>query len=212
MTPGDGWPVDPAMIAPFLAAMALVELTPGPNMVWLAVLTLAQGRASGLRAVAGVTLGLAIYMTAAAFGVGSAIAAAPGLYDLLRLAGVVYLLWLAIDAWRDADDEDVQPGATPFVRGLVANLLNPKAALFYVTLLPGFIDPARAPFRTQALMFGASHIVISVIVHAGIVFGAAHVATWLARGADAWRAVRLRRIAAVGIGLVAIWLWWETRR
>lgn len=60
MTPGDGWPVDPAMIAPFLAAMALVELTPGPNMVWLAVLTLAQGRASGLRAVAGVTLGLAI--------------------------------------------------------------------------------------------------------------------------------------------------------
>jgi threonine/homoserine/homoserine lactone efflux protein len=212
MTPADGWPVDPAMIAPFLAAMALVELTPGPNMVWLAALTMAQGRAAGLRAVAGVTLGLTIYMLAAVVGLAGAIAAAPGVYDLLRFAGVAYLLWLAFDAWRDADDEDVEPGATPFVRGLVANLLNPKAALFYVTLLPGFIDPARASFPSQALVFGGAHIAISVAIHTGIVFGAAQVASLLSGRGDRARAIRLRRIAAVGIGLVAIWLWWETRR
>ena len=212
MTPADGWPVDPAMIAPFMAAMVLVELTPGPNMVWLAALTLAQGRGAGLRAVAGVTLGLAVYMLGAVVGVSGAIAAAPVLYEALRLAGVIYLLWLAVDAWRDADGAQVESDGTPFVRGLVANLLNPKAALFYVTLLPGFIDPARASFQSQALIFGSTHIALSVLVHAGIVFGAAHVASLLAGPGDPARAMRLRRIAAVGIGLVAIWLWWETRR
>jgi len=212
MTPAVSWPIEPAMIAPFLAAMVLVELTPGPNMVWLAALTMAQGRTAGLRAVAGVTLGLTIYMCAAVVGLAGAIAAAPGVYDVLRVAGVVYLLWLAYDAWRQADAEDVAAGATPFVRGLVANILNPKAALFYVTLLPGFIDPARASFQSQALVFGGAHIAISVAIHALIVFAAAHVALLLGEGGDRTRAHRLRRIAAVGIALVAIWLWWETRR
>ncbi len=68
MIPHSAWPVDPAVIGPFLLAVALIELTPGPNMGWLALVSVARGRLAGFAAVAGVTLGLAIWMVAAAFG------------------------------------------------------------------------------------------------------------------------------------------------
>ncbi|MDZ4776559.1 MAG: LysE family translocator [Alphaproteobacteria bacterium] len=212
MTAHDVWPIDPSMVWPFLVAVALVELTPGPNMVWLAVLTLAQGRVAGVRAVAGVTLGLSVYMLAAVVGVAGAMAAAPGVYAILRMAGVAYLLWLAWDAWRGAAETVVDPGRAPFWRGLVANLLNPKAAVFYVTLLPGFIQPDHAPFWAQALLLGIVHIAVAVLVHLYIVLAAQHVAGYIGVGGETARAIMLRRMAAVGIGLVAIWLWWETRR
>lgn len=212
MIPHGVWPVDPSMVWPFLLAVALVELTPGPNMVWLAVLTLAQGRSAGVRAVAGVTLGLCVYMLAAVVGVAGIAAAAPGVYAMLRLAGVTYLLWLAWDAWRGASENTPDTGQAPFWRGLVANLLNPKAAVFYVTLLPGFIEPDHAPFWAQALLLGLIHIAIAVFVHLFIVLAAHQVTGYIGVGGETARAIALRRLAAVGIALVAIWLWWETRR
>ncbi|MGE0741797.1 MAG: LysE family translocator [Hyphomonadaceae bacterium] len=206
-------PIEPSAIAPFLVAVALVELTPGPNMAYLAALSAAEGRVAGLKAVAGVTLGLTVYMLAAVLGVAELIAAAPIVYEALRWAGVGYLLYLAWEAWRGA--EEASPGHTgsrladgPFWRGLIANLLNPKAIVFYVTLLPGFIAPDHAPFWVQALMFGAGHVVISLVVHAGIVLGAAHASSLVIQP---HRVRILRRGLAVVIGLIAVWLAWSTR-
>lgn len=207
----DTLPVDPSVLWPFLLAVSLVELTPGPNMAYLAALSAAEGRGAGLRAVAGVTLGLALYMIAAVAGVAELIAAAPLLYGLLRWAGVAYLTYLAWEAWRGS--EETSPGHArdgdhaPFYRGLIANLLNPKAAVFYVTLLPGFIASDHAPFWVQALLLGSVHIAVSIVVHGAIVLGAARAGVVLARmGQDA----RVRRGLAVGIGLIAVWLAWET--
>jgi threonine/homoserine/homoserine lactone efflux protein len=213
LIPHAAWPVDPGVLWPFLLAVALVELTPGPNMAWLAALTVSEGRVAGLRAVAGVTLGLTVYMLASVIGVTGAIAAAPGIYEALRLAGVAYLLWLAFEAWHGAGDIAAADGdgAAPFRRGLVANLLNPKAAVFYVTLLPGFIAPDHGAFWAQALILGVAHIGVSVAVHGAIVLVAARVARYIGVTAPSPRTVALRRALAIGIGLVAVWLWWETR-
>jgi threonine/homoserine/homoserine lactone efflux protein len=206
------WPVTPEVIVPFLIAVSLVELTPGPNMGYLAALSVTDGRAAGLRAVAGVTLGLSVYMLAAVVGLAELIAAAPAAYALLRWAGVLYLLYLAWEAWRGA--EETSPGHTrdvdhaPFWRGLVANLLNPKAAVFYVSLLPSFIAPDHAPVWVQALILGAAHIVISVIVHGSIVLGAASAGALIA---GLGRGALLRRVMAGAIALAALWLAWETR-
>lgn len=206
------WPVTPEAIIPFLIAVSLVELTPGPNMGYLAALSASDGRGAGLRAVAGVTLGLSVYMLATVIGLTELIAAAPGVYALLRWAGVAYLLYLAWEAWRGA--VETSPGHArdvdhrPFWRGFIANVLNPKAAVFYVSLLPGFIAPDHAPFWAQALILGSAHVVVSVIVHGAIVLGAAHAGVLIAR---VGQGAVLRRAMAVAIGLVAVWLAWETR-
>lgn len=205
--------VDPAALWPFFIAVALVELTPGPNMSYLAALAASEGRAAGLRAVAGVTVGLLVYLLASILGVTQLIAASPILYGALRWAGVLFLLYLAYEAWSASGESS--PANTkpmdvraPFWRGLLANLLNPKAAVFYVTLLPGFTSPDYGPFWRQALVLGAAHLAVSLIVHCAIVLGAAHAGALLVA---AEKRALVRRLLAGGIALIAIWLAWETR-
>jgi threonine/homoserine/homoserine lactone efflux protein len=95
--------VIPTGLPAFVVASALIELTLGPNMAWLALVAATDGRRPGFAAVAGVALGLGLIGIAAAFGLAALIAAKPALYDALRWGGVIYLLWLAWDGWRDAD-------------------------------------------------------------------------------------------------------------
>ena len=207
------WPVDPGVVAPFLLAVALVELTPGPNMGWLALVSLARGRLAGFAAVGGVTVGLAAWMMAAAFGLTQVLLVWPPLYHMIRLAGVVFLLWLAWEAWRPGD---ARAGAAPdvrtlrglFLRGMTGNLLNPKAAVFYVALLPTFMRPDHGSALTQALTLGGMHLAVAVAVHSLIVLGAAG-----AGGAVLTRVQgpRLRAAVALGIVAVALWMAWETR-
>ncbi len=206
-------PIDPTVVAPFLVAVALMELTPGPNMGWLALVSLSQGRAAGLAAVVGITLGLTLWMVAAAFGLTEVVLRWPALYQAIRWAGVGFLLWLAWDAWRSAGDgAGVAPVAMRrralFRRGLIGNLLNPKAALLYVVLLPGFMRPDHGSTLAQALTLGALHVLVSVVVHTTIVLTAAR-----AGGALLTRAQGPMLRAAMALGLVAIAAWtaWETR-
>lgn len=207
----NGVAVDMGVVGPFLAAVILIELTPGPNMGYLAALSASEGRGAGFRAVLGVTAGLAFYMLLAVAGVAELIAAAPLVYGALRWAGVTYLLFLSWQSWRGAGE--TSPGRTrgvdhePFLRGLLANLLNPKAVVFYVTLLPGFIAPERL-FWPQALLLGTLHLLVSFGVHLSIVVGAARAGTLLAR---AGYAERVRRLLALGTAAIAVWLAWETR-
>jgi threonine/homoserine/homoserine lactone efflux protein len=208
------WPVDPSVALPFLVAVALIELTPGPNMGWLALVAMAQGRLAGLAAVAGVTLGLAVWMVAAAVGLTSVLVAFPGLYQAVRWAGVLFLLWLAWEAWAGAGKTAEDVGRDPeklrglFLRGLTGNLLNPKAAVFYVALLPTFIRPDHAAPMVQALTLGSLHLIVSVVIHSAIVLGAA------AAGAVVMRRLRglwAGRAMAAGIAAVAVWMAWATQ-
>lgn len=212
--PHDLWPVDPSVVVPFLVAVSLIELTPGPNMGWLALVAMAQGRLAGLAAVAGVTLGLAVWMVAAAVGLTSVLVAVPAVYQAVRWAGVLFLLWLAWEAWAGAGKAVEDVGCDPerlrglFLRGLTGNLLNPKAAVFYVALLPTFIRPDHAAPMAQALTLGSLHLIVSVVIHGLIVLGAA--------GAGAVVMQRLRglwagRAMASGIAAVAVWMAWATR-
>ena len=88
------------MLGEFAIAAILIELTPGPNMAWLALLAVSRGRLTRLAAVLGVALGLSFAGVAAAIGVAALIAATPWIFQLLRWAGSLYLLYLAWDAWR----------------------------------------------------------------------------------------------------------------
>jgi threonine/homoserine/homoserine lactone efflux protein len=197
-------------LAAFVLASLVVELTPGPNMAYLALIAATEGRRQGFAAVAGVALGLGLLGLAAALGLATLIAQAPAAYQVIRWAGVLYLLWLAWDALQDTADpsEFAGPGSTLmryFARGLVTNLLNPKAALFYVTVLPGFL-PTGAGI-VDVLTLSAAYVAVATLVHGALVVAAGTAHGWLSDGA---RERRARQVMAAGLVGVALWVLWKT--
>lgn len=169
------------------ALLALgMALTPGPNMVYLASRSVCQGRAAGMTSLAGVALAFVVYLFAAAFGITALLFAVPYAYDALRLAGAAYLLYLA---WQT-----LRPGARSpfeirkvrfaskrrlFTMGFVTSFLNPKIAMFYLSLLPQFIDVERGGVLAQSLVLGSIQILISVAVNAGVVIAGGTIAAFL---------------------------------
>lgn len=198
----------------FILTVLVLELTPGPNMAYLATLTLDRGRRAGLLATAGVATGLSVHAVVAALGLGVLVSQSPLLYHLLRWIGVAYLLYLAWATWQSDAGERAElaapKSASPFWRGFFSNVFNPKSILFFVSVVPGFIqgDPAGAGLLAQAARLGAIYVAIATAIHAGIVLLAGQLRARLTE--DSGRAP-LRRVLATILVLVTAWLAWSTR-
>ena len=198
------------ILVSFLLTALILELTPGPNMAWLALLSATAGRGAGMAAVGGIAFGLATQAVLAALGVAALMAAWPGLYSALHLAGVAFLFWLAWESWRDSLDPahhlpgGGEDGGAGFRRGLLANLLNPKAALFFVTVLPGFLHQGAG--ASEALALSALYLAVATAVHLVIVLAAGGLRGWLA---DPGVSVRMPQIQALALVVVALWLLWR---
>ncbi|WP_070151766.1 LysE family translocator [Sphingobium phenoxybenzoativorans] len=194
-----------------LAAFALIALgmvlTPGPNMLYLISRSICQGRRAGLISLGGVAAGFLFYMLCAALGITALLMAVPFAYDALRFAGALYLLWLAWQAIRPGGRSPFQvrdlPPDSPrrlFVMGFMTNLLNPKVAVIYLSLLPQFIDPARGHVLGQSLILGGTQIAISVAVNALIAMTAGSIATLLVQR-PSWATIQRWLMATVLGGL-----------
>jgi threonine/homoserine/homoserine lactone efflux protein len=201
--------VDIGIIVAFALTALAVELTPGPNMAYLAIVSAARGTRPGLAAVAGVALGLALLGAAVGLGLGPLLMQNPVLYQGLRWAGILYLLWLAWEAWADARrpiTADTNASLPPyFRRGLVTNLLNPKAALFYLTVMPGFVVEGVA-VAAQTVWLSSIYVAVASLVHAGVVLAAGRVQPLLTAPASRRRlglVFALLLIAVAGWVLVA---------
>ena len=204
------------LIAFAFIALGMV-LTPGPNMVYLISRSICQGRVAGLISLGGVAFGFLFYMLCAAFGITTLVLAVPHAYDAIRMAGAAYLLWLAWQALRPGGRSPFEVRELPvdgprklFLMGFLTNLLNPKIAVMYLSLLPQFIDPARGSVLGQALALGSTQIVISVLVNATIAVSAASIATFLTRR-PTWSMVQRWLMGTVLAGL-AVRMATEARR
>ncbi len=199
-----------------LVALAIV-LTPGPNMIYLVSRAICQGRMAGLISLAGIALGLVVYLLCAAAGITAIFLSVPLAYDALRMAGAAYLLYLAWQALKPGGRSPFQvrdlPEDSPrrlFGMGLFTSLLNPKIAILYVSLLPQFIQPEHGSVWAQALALGLTQITISVSVNALIVFMAGTVALFFA-SRPGWQAVQRWLMGTVLAGL-AVRMAFESRR
>jgi threonine/homoserine/homoserine lactone efflux protein len=195
-----------ALFLPFLITTMLIELTPGPNMAWLALTSATQGKRSGFAAVAGIATGLAILALASAMGLAALAARSPFAFSLLRYAGVAYLLWLAWQTWVGEKEAatnriDATAMAAWFRHGLLLNLLNPKAAVFFVTVLPAYIA-TNASVVPQTMLLSASYVAIATAVHLVIVALAAQAHGWISAGN---RARIVRRVFALLLAGISIW-------
>ncbi|BCF99793.1 lysine transporter LysE [Paraburkholderia sp. PGU19] len=204
-----------------LVAFAFVALgmalTPGPNMVYLISRSICQGRVAGLISLGGVALGFVVYMFCAAFGITALLLAVPFAYDTLRFGGALYLLYLAWQAMKPGGRSPFQVRDLPvdsprklFTMGFITNLLNPKIAVLYLSLLPQFIDPQHGSVLGQSLMFGVIQIVLSISVNSTVAMTAGSIAVFLARK-PAWLVVQRWMMGTVLAGL-AVRMATEARR
>ena len=202
-------PLASASLASFALTSLLIELTPGPNMTYLALVAARDGRRSGFATVAGVALGLAVIGLVAAFGVAELVQSSRLLYESLRWAGVLFLLYLAWEGWSAGTDVVASDGSSRgryFMRGLVTNLLNPKAAVFYVAVLPTFIDTSR-PVLAQTVALTVIYVLVATLIHSAIVVLAGTLEPFLN---DPRRERIARRVLSALLACVAIWFGWST--
>jgi threonine/homoserine/homoserine lactone efflux protein len=207
---------DPSLLLAFALTALIIEITPGPNMTYLAALSLSCGMRTGFAAVAGIALGLMTYGVIAAMGLTAAISSSPTLYALLRWSGVVYLLWLAWEAW--SGERNVSPDATDgpdgrpwvaFRRGLITNLLNPKAAVFYVAVLPGFVRTDGTPVFAQTLALSVIYVAVATLIHSVIVGLAGSLQSTID---VANNRTTIRRVFSLALVAIAIWFAFSTGR
>jgi threonine/homoserine/homoserine lactone efflux protein len=199
-----------------LVAFGMV-LTPGPNMIYVLSRSITQGPLAGLISVAGVMLGFVVYVLCAAFGITALVFAVPYAYDALRFAGATYLLWLAWQTLKPGGQSPLQVKKLRvdgpkklFMMGFLTNLLNPKIAMLYLSLLPQFIDPAAGNTLKQALALGGEQIAISVVMNSIFALSAGSIALFLAKR-PSWALLQRWLMGTVLAGL-AIRMMTEARR
>ncbi|MEC0268559.1 LysE family translocator [Paenibacillus anseongense] len=175
-----------------LVAFGIVSLgmvcSPGPNMIYLISRSISQGRKAGIISLMGVVLGFLVYLITSMVGLIAIFNTVPIIYTAMKWAGAAYLLWLAWKAIKPGSASLLEPIALPiekpsklFLMGFITNLLNPKIAVLYISLLPQFQDPNQGSLLAQSATLGVTQIVISFAVNLLIVLTASKIASWFGK-------------------------------
>lgn len=171
----------------YLAALAAIYAVPRPDMALVLQTSIGRGVRPGMAAAAGLSLARTAHVTLSACGVAALIRSAPWLYEVIRYGGALYLAYVAIQVFRSPvfalGDGDAAATAgelwQSFVKGLLTNLLNPKALLFCSVLLPQFVRPEAGPVVLQMFELGALLVAAGVCFDLACVFGASRIAAWM---------------------------------
>lgn len=194
-------------LAAFCIAVAGLLIIPGPAVFYMVNRTLADGRTAGLTAVAGLEVGDTIQAVLAALGVSAAVATSATLFNIVKWAGVVYLVWSGTRTMMTvpsemATDDSHSTRAHIFRQGIWVNTLNPKTALFFLAVFPQFVDPNAEHATVQSLVLAVIFVVMATVFNSGWVLGASALRPLLVRG----RAVPIMRRWVSGGMFVALGL------
>jgi threonine/homoserine/homoserine lactone efflux protein len=170
----------------FLAVAVLITLAPGPDNLMVLSLGVARGRQAGVAFGLGCALGCINHTLLAALGVSALIAASPVAFTTLKILGGLYLVWLGIQAIRNARPASVataitEPPMKLFTNGLIANAINPKVILFFLAFLPQFVDAESGHAGWQIGQLGLLFTVETVLIFAAIGWFAGSLGERLAR-------------------------------
>ncbi|NMY36653.1 MULTISPECIES: LysE family translocator [unclassified Pseudomonas] len=201
----------------FAAACLVMVLTPGPNMIYLISRSICQGRKAGVTSLLGVVAGFFVHMLAAAVGLTAVFLAVPLAYEALKWAGALYLLWMAWQAVRPGARSPFEARAlapdTPsrlVMMGFLTSVLNPKVAMFYLSIFPQFISPAHGSLFIQSILLGLTQISVSFTVNFLIALFASAIAVWFVRN-PLWLSVQ-RYVMGGVLAALAVRLMLEQRK
>lgn len=201
----------------FAAACLVMVLTPGPNMIYLISRSICQGRKAGVTSLLGVVAGFFVHMLAAAIGLTAVFLAVPLAYEALKWAGALYLLWMAWQAVRPGarspfEARELLPDAPSrlVLMGFLTSVLNPKVAMFYLSIFPQFISPEHGSLFIQSILLGLTQMSVSFTVNLLIALFASGIAVWFVRN-PLWLAVQ-RYVMGGVLAALAVRLMLEQRK
>jgi threonine/homoserine/homoserine lactone efflux protein len=168
----------------FVSAGLLLNITPGPDVLYIVGRSLGQGRLAGVVSSLGIASGSLIHIAAGALGLSALMLAVPAAYDVVRYAGAAYLAFLGYRALVGRSALDVRalapvPLGRIYRQGIVTNVLNPKVALFFLAFLPQFTDAARGPLPLQFTLLGLVFVVNGTLVCLAYALAASWIGEWL---------------------------------
>lgn len=193
----------------FLSAALVVQLVPGPGMLFILANGIAGGARAGVAAACGAATGMVFHTVAAAAGLAALFAHAPAAYDALRIVGGVYLLWLAIGHFRSAssgqlvsEDGETRSPRRVFTRAWLNNLANPKVILFYLAFLPQFVSPGAGSVTVQLLVLGFIFLAVGLVIDLALGIFSGRIGEWLRRRESLGRWIeRIAGTVMGGLGL-----------
>jgi threonine/homoserine/homoserine lactone efflux protein len=201
--------LDPQLYVLFVTAALVLTLAPGPDTLFVLGASLGGGTRGGLLAAAGILTGLVVHIGLAVVGMSMLIATSPIAFDVLRVTGAVYLVWIGVGvlrrAGRTGDAHAALTATSPtrsrlYWQGMATNILNPKVAVFYVAFLPQFVAPELGRAPVQLFLLGLTHWLMGVPYLVTVAVASGAVAAWLRRSP------RIRRGLDVISGLMFIGL------
>ena len=169
----------------FFAASVALAFAPGPDNIFVLTQSALHGRKAGVLVTLGLCTGLIVHTSAVALGVAAIFQTSALAFNILKIVGAVYLLYLAWQAFR-AGAENIDPAGETglslrklYLRGVIMNITNPKVAIFFLAFLPQFADPALGSITIQMLMFGGLFIIATFLIFGSIAWFAGFLGEWL---------------------------------
>ena len=199
-------PIDTSLLPVFLAAVLLLMITPGPDMVFVTANALGGGRKAGLASLMGVATGAYIHIMAAALGLSTILMASDFIFNVVRFAGAAYIAWVGFcflrskSSFQKIDTAKRKPLISIYRQGVLTNLLNPKAALFTVSFVPQFVSADIGPIWQQTMILGLLIVAVMILVELPIVLASGKFAELIVTNATA--ADRLGKL--IGFVLLAL--------
>jgi threonine/homoserine/homoserine lactone efflux protein len=195
-------------IAVFMAAALALNLTPGPDLLYVMARAGSEGRPAGVASALGIAAGCLVHTAALAAGLSALLVAVPPAYDVVRYAGAAYLVYLGVGALArraspvPAAPLPPTPAAAVFRQGVLTNVLNPKVALFFLALLPQFVDPHRGSAALQIVVLGLLFNTSGTLVNLGVAVLASRAGGFLRQRERGVRAAqRLAGLVFLGLGV-----------
>jgi threonine/homoserine/homoserine lactone efflux protein len=198
-------------LALFLAAGLALNLTPGPDMLYVAARGASEGRAAGIVSALGIGVGTLVHIALVAAGLAALLAAVPIAHLALRLGGAAYLVYLGVRALRatpgsgGATELAPAPLGVIFRQGVITNVLNPKVALFFLAFLPQFVDPSRGHPALQVVALGLLFDLSGTLVNLLVALGSSRVAARLRSGRSARLIQRVTGTVFIALGARLAW-------
>ena len=201
---------DPGTLAVFAAAAIALLVIPGPAVIYIVAQSIEHGRGAGLVSMLGVQVGALVHVAAAALGLSALLLQSATAFNVVKFAGAAYLIFLGLRKLLRGERFETTGERPPrrldklFAQGIVVNILNPKAALFFFAFLPQFVDVDKGSVGLQMLILGVVFVLIAIVSDGSYALAAGTASDWLRGNPRFIRAERwVSGTVLVGLGVTA---------